>query len=49
MRSQTDNSVLVMRGVDGHTSYNPGEEAHDIMEAYLVNKTLPAQNTVVQS
>jgi pimeloyl-ACP methyl ester carboxylesterase len=49
VRSQIDNSVLVVREGDGHTLYNLGGEAHDIMEAYLVNKTLPAQNTVVQS
>lgn len=49
LRAQIANVNLVVRNGDGHTSYNLGGETTAIIEAYLVNKTLPARNTVVDS
>ena len=49
LRAQIAKSVLIVREGDGHTSYNLTSKTHDIIEAYLVNGKLPAQNTVVDS
>lgn len=46
---QIPSGVLLLRNGDGHTSFNLKGEASKAMAAYLVNLTLPAPNTVVNS
>ena len=49
VRAQIPSSVLLTRRGAGHSSWPLGGEATALMEAYFLNKTLPAQNTVVDS
>ena len=49
LQEQIPSSVLLTRRGDGHTSYFLGGEAAGMMDAFLVNGTLPAPNTVVES
>lgn len=48
-KDQIPNAVLLMRKGDGHTSYPLAGEATRLMDALLVNKTMPALGTVVDS
>lgn len=47
--AQISSGVLVTRDGDGHTSYALHGEATALIDAYLVNGTLPAQGLVVHS
>ena len=49
LRAQIENSVLVARVGDGHTSYVLAGESQRIMDAFLINGTVPEKNTVVYS
>jgi hypothetical protein len=40
---------MVIRDGVGHTSYILGGEAAGLADEYLVNGTLPAENTVVKT
>ncbi|KAJ9603160.1 hypothetical protein H2200_012455 [Cladophialophora chaetospira] len=42
-------AVLVMRKGDGHTSYAAQGQAARVMDAFWVNRTIPANGTVVDS
>ncbi|KAI0379679.1 alpha/beta hydrolase fold-domain-containing protein [Hypomontagnella monticulosa] len=44
-----DRSVLLVRNGSGHTSYLQGGETTAVMNAYLLNLTLPEPGTVIQS
>ncbi|KAL2824569.1 TAP-like protein-domain-containing protein [Aspergillus pseudoustus] len=46
---QIPSAVLLTRNGNGHTSYSLGGEAADAIDAFLINGTLPAPNTVVDS
>ncbi|RVX71452.1 hypothetical protein B0A52_05024 [Exophiala mesophila] len=45
---QIPKGVLLTRTGDGHTSYVDNLAAREIMDAFLVNGTLPAPNTIVE-
>ncbi|KAL2841938.1 Alpha/Beta hydrolase protein [Aspergillus pseudodeflectus] len=47
--AQIPTGVLLTRNGNGHTSYSLGGEASALIDAFLVNGTLPMQNTVVDS
>lgn len=47
--AQISSGVLVTRDGDGHTGYALHGEATALIDAYLVNGTLPAQGLVVHS
>lgn len=49
LQQQIENSVLLTRNGDGHTSYVLGGEATDVINKYLIHEILPAPNTVVNS
>ncbi|KIN02979.1 hypothetical protein OIDMADRAFT_119587 [Oidiodendron maius Zn] len=49
MYTQIPSAVLVTRVGDGHSSYGLGGEATSIIDAYLINGTLPAKFFVVNS
>ncbi|OOF91729.1 hypothetical protein ASPCADRAFT_210727 [Aspergillus carbonarius ITEM 5010] len=49
LQDQIRTSVLLTRGGDGHTSYVLQGETSRAIDAYLVNLTLPAANTVLSS
>lgn len=49
VKEQIKNSVLLTRQGDGHTSYYLQGEASMLMDAYLVNRTLPEPGMVVLS
>ncbi|KAF2163156.1 hypothetical protein M409DRAFT_26599 [Zasmidium cellare ATCC 36951] len=49
LQRQLPGSVLVAVREEGHTSYQYAGEAARLMEAYLVNLTLPEPDTVVDS
>ncbi|KAK4495364.1 hypothetical protein PRZ48_013695 [Zasmidium cellare] len=49
LQRQLKGSVLVANREDGHTTYQYAGEGARLMEAYLVNLTLPAAVTVVDS
>lgn len=49
LRDQIQNSTLLTRKGDGHTSYTVFGESRDIANNYFVNMTLPADNTIVNS
>ncbi|KAL3456014.1 Alpha/Beta hydrolase protein [Aspergillus heterothallicus] len=49
MRDQIPSGVLLTRNGNGHTSYGLGGEAAARIDAFLVNGTLPSENTVVYS
>ncbi|KAK3675838.1 hypothetical protein LTR78_004479 [Recurvomyces mirabilis] len=49
LQAQLPSSVLLLREGDGHTSYLLGGETAAAVNAYLINGTLPAHNTVLQS
>ncbi|KAL2814092.1 Alpha/Beta hydrolase protein [Aspergillus cavernicola] len=46
---QIPSGVLLTRDGNGHTSYSLGGEASTVIDAFLVNGTLPRRNTVVDS
>ncbi|KAL3434156.1 TAP-like protein-domain-containing protein [Aspergillus tetrazonus] len=46
---QIPSGVLLTRDGNGHTSYSLGGEASALIDAFLVNGTLPRRNTVVDS
>ncbi|KAL4904588.1 hypothetical protein BDW74DRAFT_154197 [Aspergillus multicolor] len=46
---QIPSGVLVTRDGSGHTSYSLGGEASAVIDAFLVNGTLPRKNLVVDS
>ncbi len=46
VNKQIPNSVLLTRRGNGHTSYDASSCAHGLIDAYLINLTLPAQGTV---
>jgi pimeloyl-ACP methyl ester carboxylesterase len=48
-RESIEGSVLVVRDGDGHTSYFLEGNTTRIIDSYLVNKTLPEPNTIVDS
>ncbi|KIW16816.1 hypothetical protein PV08_04006 [Exophiala spinifera] len=47
LHRQIPNSVFLARTGDGHTSYSADQVLHDAIDAWLINGTMPAQNTVV--
>ncbi|KIW47919.1 uncharacterized protein PV06_00568 [Exophiala oligosperma] len=47
LHRQIPNSIFLSRTGDGHTSYGADETLRDAMNAWLINGTMPAQNTVV--
>ncbi|KAL3456248.1 Alpha/Beta hydrolase protein [Aspergillus heterothallicus] len=47
--AQIPTGVLLTRNGNGHTSYTHGGKAGALIDAFLVNGTLPKQNTVVDS
>lgn len=47
LQRQVPNSVLLTRDGDGHTSYTTSMEAQAIMDAFLVNGTLPEENLII--
>lgn len=47
LHRQIPNSVFLTRTGDGHTSYTANARIRAAMNAWLVNGTLPSQNTVV--
>lgn len=47
--AQIPSAVLLSRNGSGHTSYSLGGAATVVIDDYLVNGTLPQQNTVVDS
>ena len=49
VRAQIPSAVLVTRNGSGHTSYALGGSTTAAIDAYLVNGTLPAPNTVLDS
>jgi hypothetical protein len=49
LRSEIRNATLLSRNGYGHTSYPLKGEAHRRIEEYLLNLTMPAPNTVVDS
>jgi hypothetical protein len=49
VQAQIPSSVLLTRDGDGHTSYFLGGATAKAIDAYLVNGTLPAPNTVLDS
>jgi pimeloyl-ACP methyl ester carboxylesterase len=49
LQKQVPNSVLLTRNGIGHTSYLLGGEAMEVMNAFVVNGTLPGENSVVDS
>ncbi len=49
LRSQIPTAVFVTRRGDGHGSWGLEGEARALMDAFLVNGTLPEQNMVVNS
>lgn len=49
LQEQLANSVLLTRDGDGHTSYTLGGESSRLIDAYFINCTLPAENTVVDT
>ncbi|KAI1385698.1 Alpha/Beta hydrolase protein [Hypoxylon trugodes] len=49
LRSQIPSAVFLTRRGDGHSSYNNVGEATRLIEAYLINGTLPEQNVMVES
>ncbi|KAI9376078.1 Alpha/Beta hydrolase protein [Aspergillus egyptiacus] len=49
MREQIPSGVLLTRDGNGHTSYSLGGETNVLIDAFLVNGTLPRRNTVVDS
>jgi len=46
VNKQIPNSVLLTRRGNGHTSYDASSCAHGLIDAYMINLTLPAQGTV---
>lgn len=49
LKEQIPNAVLLTRNGDGHTSYALGGAAQQVIDAFLVDGKMPAQNTVVNS
>lgn len=49
LNEQIENSTLVTRKGDGHTSYFLHGEAWNLMNSYVVNLTVPADNTIVKT
>ena len=49
LREQMPSAVLLTRNGSGHTSYPLGGATTAAIDAYLVNGTLPARNTVLDS
>lgn len=49
LRLQIENATLLTRNGSGHISYYLAGEASAAIDAYLVNITVPAQNSVVQT
>lgn len=49
LRSQIPSAVLLSRNGSGHTSYSLGGVAAAVIDDFLINGTLPLQNTVVNS
>lgn len=47
LMEQVENATLVTRVGDGHTSYALMGAASAIMDAYMVNLTVPEQDTIV--
>ncbi|KIW86891.1 uncharacterized protein Z519_12512 [Cladophialophora bantiana CBS 173.52] len=47
LRTQVPSAVLVARSSDGHTSFGLGGQASAVVDADLVNRTLPTPNFVV--
>ncbi|KAK4917273.1 hypothetical protein LTR66_016953, partial [Elasticomyces elasticus] len=49
LQEQIDNSTLLTRRGDGHTSYVLHGETWGAVNAYIANLTIPADNTVLNS
>ena len=46
VNKQIPNSVLLTRRGNGHTSYDASSCVHGLIDAYLINLSLPAQGTI---
>jgi hypothetical protein len=44
LKEQIPGAVLLTRNGSGHTSYGLGEEAHQVIDAFLVDGKMPASN-----
>ena len=49
LKQQLPRSRLVLRDGVGHTSYIMGGEASEIADAFLLNGTLPIDNTMTKT
>jgi len=47
--AQIDGAVLLTRDGDGHTSYILKGDTATVIDVYLVNRTLPAPNTILKT